>query len=1213
MTARYGPQQVAHLLGLPEPTAEQAAVISAPAQPMAVIAGAGSGKSETMAARLVWLVANGLVRPDRVLGLTFTRKASAELAERVRSRLDRLRRSGLDAPGSDAPGSGAPSAETPAARGGAASNDGAPMLQADAALPFAGDPVISTYHAYAGRLVADHALREGLEPSMRLITPAESWQLAARIVAAYDGPMGDIGWGPPTVTAAVLALSGELSEHLREPGDVQTIGEWLDARQATLSKVPAYIKKIIQSQRAREQLLPLAARYAAEKKTREVLDHGDQMALAARIASRHPEVGLIERGRYHVVLLDEYQDTSQAQLVLLRALFGGGHPVTAVGDPCQSIYGWRGASAGNLRRFSQDFPVLPRPPRPGVAGWPAPVKLLSTSFRNAGRVLDTAAVLQQQLRAEAPDVPRLKPAPDREGRGWVASALLDTVAAEADWVAGRVKRLLMLPPGIAPDGQPWPDGSREVVRPSDIAILCRKRSQFPALRRALEARDIPVEVVGLGGLLTVPEVQDVVATLRVLDDAAGSDSLVRLLTGPRWRIGPRDLVALGRRARALAHADQAEAVARTGGTSPGSLSRPAGSPSSPSSPSTPVGPSSATAGLSPADDGDALAEALTDLTTDAGSLVEALDDLGEPGAYSSHGLARFRVLAGELRMLRAQLSRPLPDLIGEVERTLGLDIELASRPGADPLTARADLDAFTDAADSFAGSREEATLGAFLAYLSAAETEEFGLETGRVGETDSVKLATVHTSKGLQWAAVLVPGLSAGERSQVFPARSRLSTRWTDNPRLLPFGLRGDSADLPALRDLDPASVDAFTQRCADRDLAEERRLMYVAATRAAFWLGCSGYWWGEGASVLGPSPFLDEVRRACQAGTGRIDEWAPPPAEDAVNPALAEPAAASWPQTPAGQRYEAVREGADLVFAAAQAARDAQDVKAADGQTTAPTPTVAPAAAEARAPETGDAEDLAALSDEDQVLVAAWQRDAELLLGERERRRTDGGLRVVLPGHLSVSSLVTLARDPAELARQVRRPMPRPPAPYARRGTAFHQWLEERFGQQRLIDTDDLFGPDLFGTDDLLGEPGPAARAEAEAEADLAELRKQFESSEWAGRWPREVEVPFETLIGDRLVRGRIDAVFDDAPDGLIDVVDWKTGKPPASEPEKHAVAVQLAAYRLAWATLTGVPVDRVRAAFHYVRRDRTVRPADLLDEAGLTALINAIPESAP
>ncbi len=146
---------------------------------MAVIAGAGSGKSETMAARLVWLVANGLVRPDRVLGLTFTRKASAELAERVRSRLDRLRRSGLNSPGSEVPGPDAPGAETPtlgsaipdsairtgAFPGGVAPSDAAPMLQADATLPFAGDPVISTYHAYAGRLVADHALREGLEPS----------------------------------------------------------------------------------------------------------------------------------------------------------------------------------------------------------------------------------------------------------------------------------------------------------------------------------------------------------------------------------------------------------------------------------------------------------------------------------------------------------------------------------------------------------------------------------------------------------------------------------------------------------------------------------------------------------------------------------------------------------------------------------------------------------------------------------------------------------------------------------------------------------------------------------------------------------------------------------------------------------------------------------------------------------------------------------------
>ena len=421
-SAPIGPAQLARLLRLPEPTAEQAAVISAPLGPLAVIAGAGSGKSETMAARLVWLVANGMVRPDRVLGLTFTRKAAAEFADRVRSRLERLRRAGL--------GDTRPANASQAA----GSED-----------PFGGDPVIGTYHAYAGRLVSDNALREGLEPSMRLITPALSWQLAAQIVAAHDGSMDEITWTPQTVTAAVLELAGDLSEHLRDTGDVTAVGRWLTAEHDALpGRIPASVRKIISTQRAREQLLPLVSRYAAAKAAREVLDHADQVALAARIASRHPEVGAAERARYQVVLLDEYQDTSHAQLVLLQALFGGGHPVTAVGDPCQSIYGWRGASAGNLRRFTADFPVVARvrPFGASAPSGPAPVLQLSTSFRNSARVLDAAGAIQEELRYEAPDVPRLTSAPDRSQRGTVACALLDTILDEAEWVAAQAAALL---------------------------------------------------------------------------------------------------------------------------------------------------------------------------------------------------------------------------------------------------------------------------------------------------------------------------------------------------------------------------------------------------------------------------------------------------------------------------------------------------------------------------------------------------------------------------------------------------------------------------------------------------------------------------------------------------------------------------------------------------------------------------------------------------
>ena len=176
-----GPQELAQRLGVPEPTPDQAAVIQAPLAPMAVIAGAGSGKSETMAARVVWLVANGLIRPERVLGLTFTRKAAAELSDRVRRRLGQLR-------------------------------EHDDLIDPEV---LDGEPTVSTYHAYAARLFGDHALRAALEPTMRLITPAVAWQIAARVVDAYDGPMDAVEWAPDTVTKAVIALAGELSEHLR--------------------------------------------------------------------------------------------------------------------------------------------------------------------------------------------------------------------------------------------------------------------------------------------------------------------------------------------------------------------------------------------------------------------------------------------------------------------------------------------------------------------------------------------------------------------------------------------------------------------------------------------------------------------------------------------------------------------------------------------------------------------------------------------------------------------------------------------------------------------------------------------------------------------------------------------------------------------------------------------------------------------------------------
>jgi DNA helicase-2/ATP-dependent DNA helicase PcrA len=1064
---RWSPEELAAALHLPPPTPEQAAVIAAPPGPAVVVAGAGSGKTETMSARVVWLVANELVRPDQVLGLTFTTKAAGELGTRVRTRLAQLR-----------------------ALLGGVGPAGDPVL--------AGEPTVSTYHSYAGRLVAEHALRLGVEPSVRLLTEAMTWQLAQRVVRTYDLDVPELDNAETTVTGWLLDLAGELAEHLVEPDELR---RWTaDLRAAVLAKPRrsasgrgvagepyAEVRKLLDRAAARAALLPLVERYRRAKLSSGAIDFGDQVAIAARVADSFAEVGRAERTRYAAVLLDEYQDTGHAQLTLLRALYGDGHPVTAVGDPAQAIYGWRGASEAALRRFADQFRT--------AAGEPAPVLPLSVSFRNDELVLDVANDLSAELRADVP----LLTADDRNGPGVVRAALLPTVLDEADWMAGQLAEV-------------WHQDDRR----RSVAVLCRRRSQFDLVARALRARGVPVELVGLGGLLATPEVRDLVSTLQVVSDPTAGAALARLLTGARWRVGARDVAALGRRARALAARARGEAAG------------------------------------------------VADTVADA-SLVEALDDLGRPEAYSAAGYQRLAALGAELAALRRRTAQPLPDLVADVERTLLLDVEVAAAPGREQAglaVGRAHLDRFAEVAADFSVDAEVPTLGAFLAYLAAAEDVERGLEAGRVEvDTEAVQVLTVHAAKGLEWDVVAVPGLTAG----VFPDRDAASSSgWATSPATLPYPLRGDGADLPVLdvatprdqKGLDDARKD-FVEACRERGQREERRLAYVAVTRARRRLLCSGYWWDTATRPRGPSTFLAEIARVRLV---QVDEWTPVPPDGAANP-MPPPAAVPWPADPLGARRPLVEQGAALVRAAA--AEIAGEPPAEDGT----------------------------LFAEEDLLALGWAREAELLLAERARAEAgEGTVDVPLPGHLSVTDLVALARDPAALARRVRRPVPVRPAPLARRGTAFHAWLEQRYGAQRLLDLDEL--------------PG-AADEGAAPDDELAVLQERFLASAWADRTPAEVEVAFETTIGGVVVRGRIDAVFAD-DDGGWTVVDWKTGDPPRDE---SAAAVQLAAYRLAWAELSGAPVESVRAAFHYVRLDRTSAPVDLLGTDQLRELVDSVP----
>ncbi|HEX5333772.1 MAG TPA: ATP-dependent DNA helicase [Cellulomonas sp.] len=1124
---------IATLLGKHPPTAEQVAVIEAPLHPSLVVAGAGSGKTETMAARVVWLIANGLVAPEQVLGLTFTRKAAGELGDRVRLRLRHLARAaardGLVLPGLVGLGGGP---------GGA----GPGLLDL-------ARPTVATYNAYAASLVADHAMRLGVEPTSRLLGEAAQWQLASEVVESWTGDL-DTDSAVSTVVEAVLTLSGALDEHLLTPRAARTgMESIIEAIRATPAGTPprgpyAKVVELTRVLEERTRVLDLVEDYRARKRAADALDFGDQVALAARLAREVPEVGAGERARFRVVLLDEYQDTSYAQLTLLAALFGDGHPVTAVGDPNQSIYGWRGASAGGLERFPETFPVHAHTPDGSVDRRLADVHLLSTSWRNDAAVLAAANHVAAPLRrastrVEVPELVTRPGAGQGQVRAHVAATLEEEAAAVARFLAER-----------------WRPATPGAARVS-AAVLCRKRAQFTVLRRALREAGLPVEVVGLGGLLSTPEVVDLVAALQAAHDPSRGDALMRLLTGARTRLGAADLHALG-----AWSAEQAAGLGRQ-------HRRPA-----------PAGA-----------DGETPVPVEGDVV-DERSIVDALDEL-PPSGWHSHsgrsltavGRARLVELAELLRTLRSHTYLSLTELVGETERLLGLDIEVAARAGATAGRARAHLDAFRDVAVQFADGADSPTLGAFLAWLAAAQSHENGLDLPVTEpDPDAIQLITIHAAKGLEWDVVAVAGLVDGGLPAIRTGGKDgpSDSAWLTGLGRLPYPLRGDRADLPELayagadnpKDLDQRRSQ-FLRAAGDHQVAEERRLAYVAMTRARSALLLTGAWWGDGTGSRRPSLFLTEL---ADAGLVSDDDWSAAPADGESNPRAGAETPPVWPADPFGAavdglppaRRSAVESAAAAVRTAMAAPAPARpELAAAIGST----PSAGAAPPDPRS--------------------SRWDHLADVLLDERDRAASPSN-DVELPAHLSASAVVRLAADPQAFALALRRPIPLEPSPQARRGTAFHAWVEGWFGAASLVDVDALPGAD----DDSV-----------RVDADQAALRAAFLATPWADRTPLEVEVDIETTVAGYVLRSRVDAVFPDPdrPDvpGAVVVVDWKTGAPPSDPVQVAARELQLAVYRLAWSRWKGTPLEHVGAAFCYVGVGRTVRPERLLDEDEITELL--------
>jgi len=791
--------------------------------PELVVAGAGSGKTELMAVRVLWLVANGYARPEQILGLTFTRKAASELAKRI--------------------------------------HDSLKTLKLGQFWPYpkdeeVGQPTVTTYNSYANALFRENALALGYEAESNLITEAAAFQLARELIvkrgADIDSRLLDNEMALKTIVEGVLRLAAEMNDNLVDAEAIQSVNQSIIAELKSLPNGRGKMEligdtvKMLARLENTNVLAVLAEAYLKEKQAQGYVDYSDQVVLAERATRENAEMVAQERQRFSHILLDEYQDTSYLQTRLLSQLFAG-KAVLAVGDPNQSIYGWRGASASNLANFAHDFAVE------------APQQFkafeLSTSWRNPAKVLQLANKLAEPLAAKAPYAPQAahlvptqllsrKDAPE----GSIEIAFEQDLKAEAKAVARWFKSHM--------------DGFEK--KPT-AALLMRAKKHMHLFAEALYEVGIEPEIVGLGGLLEMPEIVDLVAALKVIHDPSRGSELVRLLTGARWRIGIKDLDMLYRYASLRNRTDY-----KTEGSAP----------------------------------------------EDNISLIDALDLLREPFHQDNCGvsevaLPRLIDAAKLFAHLRTQTGLPLAEFVRLVERELWLDIEVMANPmRRNPM---ANLNGFANLVSGYAASNHRPYLGALLNWIDTVEDREKVDPPSTAPAEGVVQILTVHSAKGLEWDLVSVSAL----QNDVFPTYGKDQMGWL-KAEVLPYPLRGDALSLPhfgwqghANQTRFKEAVDAFKVDVQAHKLREETRLIYVAVTRPKERLLLSGsHWKPVVKDISGPSQFI--LAAAQFLG---LQDHIPEPISPEQNPLELEEAISQWPLDPLGPKHaQDVRGAADLV-----------------------------------------------------------------------------------------------------------------------------------------------------------------------------------------------------------------------------------------------------------------------------------------------------------
>ena len=652
------------------PTKEQIPIIESPLAPAVVIAGAGSGKTETMSQRVLYLVANSIITPDQLLGLTFTRKSAGELSKRIKHRLRQLKSAKL-----------------------------LPDHLDESEL------TVSTYHSYAGKVLADHAIRIGIDADSDPIGQAAAWQIAFEEVSRFTGGDLPINGSPKSVVAQVMDLSTHLAENDRSAQEIiEYTNRLLNQLSSFSDRQTVAVLEFKEELTQRLAILPIVAAFDERRKVNGLLTFNDHMSIAANLVKESKEkhnddIGILERNKFKVVLLDEYQDTSFNQIKFLSNLFGNNHPVTAVGDPNQAIYGWRSASSETLDTFSQSFNSK------------ATRYTLLTTWRNDEAILNLANVMIDTISTNS-NAEKLDVRPNAK-TGEVLCGVYETAAQEGKAIAEYFAKY-------------WFDKKRADQsdnEKSTFAVLVRNRSQIDLIQSAFTELDIPTDIPGVGGLIHTAEVADIIALLRTLTMPDSGTALMRLLTGPHLALGARDLMALGAFTKSFAKSNDYSRSKQLK---------------------------------------QALEENIEVVATAdefaAGSIIESLEQLlilkqSELEKYSAtptfthDGLDRLRKFALSLRSLRRGLNGSITDAIIEVEQFLNLDSEVLVRDGWQ--SGRKNLDRFLDEAARF--QKNGGSLIGFLQWLKIAEEAEGGLKPAEVDvRSDAVQLLTIHSAKGAE-------------------------------------------------------------------------------------------------------------------------------------------------------------------------------------------------------------------------------------------------------------------------------------------------------------------------------------------------------------------------------------------------------------------------------------------------------------------------------